>query len=85
MYSIIYRNSACHCEAAIKAMPKQSACHSEPFVCHPERSEGSQGKLREESQLRDPSALPQDDTSCQIASYLLSMIIHESKYSTDFQ
>ena len=30
---------------------KGDLCHSEPFVCHPERSEGSeaQGKLREES------------------------------------
>ncbi|MGH9357943.1 MAG: hypothetical protein ACRD1O_02075 [Terriglobia bacterium] len=31
------------------------ACHSEPFACHPERSEGSpyfaQGKLREESRF----------------------------------
>ena len=37
--------------------------HSEPFDRHPERSEGSQGKLREESQKRDPSASssPQDD------------------------
>ncbi len=34
-----------------------SAYHSEPFVCHPEQSEGSQGKLCEESTVVDPLAL----------------------------
>jgi len=29
----------------------ERACHPEPFVCHPERSEGSQGKLREGSEI----------------------------------
>ncbi len=31
---------------------RDPACHSEPFVCHAERSEASQGKLLEESPLR---------------------------------
>ena len=47
-----------------------NTCHSEPFVCHPERpsaraakrpSEGSQGKLREESREILRQKAPQDD------------------------
>src|SRR3989338_1830578 len=61
----------------INQSPILKTCHSEPFACHPEsfdchaeRSEasqdrlreGSRGKLREESDMLDPSASPQDDT-----------------------